>query len=204
MVPGMLPELIAGGASLLGGAMQNSWQRQSAREQMRFQERMSSTAHQREVADLRAAGLNPVLSAMGGSGASSPGGAQAEMHDPVGSGVHSAMAARRLRADISLMDKEGKVKDSAVLLNRLHGQESSARRTAILADLPVKDLRGDASKQIRTGLSTAKELVRGLLIEHGDRLRRPYKPPHEAMRERLRDRIQKKPVPYVNPWDRRK
>lgn len=42
-----------------------------------WQEKMSNTAHQREVKDLLAAGLNPVLSAMNGAGATTPSGASA-------------------------------------------------------------------------------------------------------------------------------
>jgi hypothetical protein len=65
-----------------------------------WQQEMSSTAHQREVADLRAAGLNPILSA-GGRGASTPGGGMGQVFDE-GAGaanVGSAYSAARLRKE---------------------------------------------------------------------------------------------------------
>ena len=66
----------AGG--FLGQRDTNAQNRAMAEEQMRFQADMSGTAHQREVKDLIAAGLNPMLSSRYG-GASSPAGASAIM-----------------------------------------------------------------------------------------------------------------------------
>lgn len=114
---GPMGALAGAGLGALGGIAQgvitSAFNANEAAKNRNFQERMSSTSHQREVADLRAAGLNPILSSRYG-GSSSPSGSSAQASSP--DVAHSAGQGALIQAQIADINsaralKEAQTKD---------------------------------------------------------------------------------------------
>ena len=100
-----------------GGLLGNYLNSREMRKQRQWMEQMSNSAHQREVQDLRNAGLNPILSATGGNGASTPQGQLIPMEDPIEKGINSALAIRGQESEISLRDAQARQSNTQAGLN---------------------------------------------------------------------------------------
>lgn len=146
---GLLTNAIALPAmNLVGQTMANEANAKQASNQMDFQERMSSTAHQRQVADLKAAGLNPLLSL--NSGASSPQGAQATMQNVMEGAVDSAremaqltLAIKKQKAEVDLLESQAK--------------KTNTEEQVIRKGIPEAELKNDFMDVIRPWIQKLKE-----------------------------------------------
>lgn len=105
VVKSVAAPLISGGLGFLGQQKANESNEALARAQTDFQREMSNSSYQRAVADMMAAGLNPMLAYQQG-GASTPTGQSAVMQSALGAGATSGQQAYQLALNTALNEAD--------------------------------------------------------------------------------------------------
>lgn len=121
-------------ASLIGIHGQRETNAANAKEAAMNRESMeylSSTSHQREVKDLEAAGLNPILSA--NAGASTPGGSQAVHQNPMEALISSAKEASQFALQLQKQREE-------IGLIRAQKNKANVEATVLTKDIPKAEM----------------------------------------------------------------
>ena len=126
-VGGLLGSIAGGLFSARSARRRNRQQVALAREQMAFQERMSSTAFQRAARDLEKAGLNRILAL--GKPASSPGGQMAPVIEELAPGLNSALAIRRQNLELANMRETNRLTRAQTDVARMNAHNIGARTT---------------------------------------------------------------------------
>lgn len=119
-------------AQIQGQQLTNAQQIEEAQRNREFQERMSSTAHQREQADLVKAGLNPILTATGGPGASTGSGSMAVLKNPYEGHAGDVASAQKLKTveqqnvlqNFLRLKMDSRLADSQINLNQEKASEA--------------------------------------------------------------------------------
>jgi hypothetical protein len=148
---------VMSGASYLGSRQSARMSVGSAREQMAFQERLSKTAMQRQVADARAAGINPMLISKLG-GASTPQGAMANIPDFGQAIQRGASSAQAIASATKTMEEIPLVK-AQTAVQEMSEKEIQQRITNLGLDEQAKNLDLDSKRLLvgfEQGLSDAE------------------------------------------------